>query len=275
MSAPTRKDWILWGALGCTLVGTAHAEYTLATATGVHWFVAASVPGALDLYVIRALQVHRDVLAAVLAMVVINVASHLVTAGVLPVHWGLISAVGALAPLVLWRIHYLWRLQSAGSAPAPETSAEPSAPVLDAPAWDVDRIPEWMQEEYRASAPVADIGSAHPATPSGSGALAPATVRGCTHWECEGVQGCTQPSAPVRSTRATAAEFIRQGAGALHKEVRESAPHPDVECVLDSDKRNGGRTSMRALRAEYGWGQKRATAARNDTNEHLKKEAQP
>ena len=112
MSAPTRKDWILWGALGCTLVGTAHAEYTLATATGVHWFVAASVPGALDLYVIRALQVHRDVLAAVLAMVVINVASHLVTAGVLPVHWGLISAVGALAPLVLWRIHYLWRLQS-------------------------------------------------------------------------------------------------------------------------------------------------------------------
>ena len=64
MSAPTRGDWILWGALGCALVSTAHAEYTLATAAGAQWLVAGAVPGALDLYVIRALQMRRDVFLA-------------------------------------------------------------------------------------------------------------------------------------------------------------------------------------------------------------------
>lgn len=214
VSTRTRNDWILWGALGCTLVGTAHAEYTLATATGVHWFVAASVPGALDLYVIRALQVHRDVLAAVLAMVAINVASHLVTAGVLPVHWGLISAVGALAPLVLWRIHFLWRAGALHS----EASSAPGEAALD---WTEDRIPEWVQSESASSAP------------------APETLK----------------------------EFIEVGVQRLEAAVQPSALHPDVQCVLDSDKRNGGRTSMRALRAEYGWGQKRATEARQSANE--------
>src|SRR5688572_1194780 len=220
MSARTRTDWILWGALGCTLIGTAHAEYTLATATGVHWFVAASVPGALDLYVIRALQVHRDVLAAVVAMVVMNVASHLVTAGVLPVHWGLISAVGALAPLVLWRIHYLFRTQVQSVKPHPE----PSAPAPDAP------------EEPSASA------------------LPPGCV--WAHPECAGAPDCTVYS---KASAVPSAPVLPPSAPQVH-------PSPDAKCVLDSDRRNGGRTSMRALRAEYGWGQKRATDARADAD---------
>ena len=112
MTARTRTDWVLRGALACTLIGTAHAEYTLAVATGVHPWVAACVPGALDLYVIRALQVRRDVFLAVLVMCAVNVASHLVTAGVLAVDWALISAVGALAPLVLWRVHALWHTRT-------------------------------------------------------------------------------------------------------------------------------------------------------------------
>lgn len=112
MRTRTRTDWVLWGALACTLVGTAHAEYTLAVATGVHPWVAACVPGALDLYVIRALQVRRDVFLAVLVMCSVNVASHLVSAGVLAVGWELISAVGALAPLVLWRVHSLWHTRT-------------------------------------------------------------------------------------------------------------------------------------------------------------------
>jgi hypothetical protein len=217
VSARTRADWILWGALGCTLVGTAHAEYTLATATGVHWFVAASVPGALDLYVIRALQVHRDVLAAVVAMVVMNVASHLVTAGVLPVHWGLISAVGALAPLVLWRIHYLWRLSTSalGAEDAPGEAASLAGAVPP------DYIPEWVQSRDAADAPV------------------------------------PVPSAPVSLP-------------ALVPHPVTDAPHPDVMQVLDSDRRNQGRTSMRALRAEYGWGQPRATDARKGADEYTR-----
>lgn len=230
MSAPRRKDWILWGALGCTLVGTAHAEYTLATATGVHGFIAASVPGALDLYVIRALQVHRDVLAAVLAMVVMNVASHLVTAGVLPVHWGLISAVGALAPLVLWRIHYLWRegVQSGGALGegASETSALPP-----------DYLPDWVQEQVHSQMPSTP---AHPPKVHPASALAPRVV-----------------SAPVLPD-------------APHPVLR---PSPDAECVLNSDRRNQGRTSMRALRAEYGWGQLRATTARKEADLYLEEQS--
>lgn len=107
MSTPTRKDWILWGALGCALVATYHAEYTLAVAAGFHPYVALAVPGALDLYVIRALQQRRDVLVAVLAMVAANVASHLIAKDVLQVGWQVIAAVGAIAPLVLWRVYSL------------------------------------------------------------------------------------------------------------------------------------------------------------------------
>lgn len=143
----TRTDWVLRGALACTLIGTAHAEYTLAVATGVHPWVAACVPGALDLYVIRALQVRRDVFLAVLVMCAVNVASHLVTAGVLAVDWALISAVGALAPLVLWRVHSLWHtrtrkellwdvpagtrdlIEAGQDAPAPDPQDTPPIPT--------------------------------------------------------------------------------------------------------------------------------------------------
>lgn len=221
MSTRTRADWILWGALGCTLVGTAHAEYTLATATGVHWFVAASVPGALDLYVIRALQVHRDVLAAVLAMVVMNVASHLVTAGVLPVHWALISAVGALAPLVLWRIHYLWRLST--DVPGAEgTSGEDVPSTGTVPP---DYLPDWVQAGVQPGTPSTPVLVAVPA------------------------------QAPVPAAPGTA----------------PGTPGPDVLAVLDSDTRNGGRTSIRALKSEYGWGQDRATLARREATEYAAK----
>lgn len=129
----TRKDWILWGALACALVGTAHAEYTLGMATGGHWLVAGSVVGALDLYVVRALQVRKDVLVAVLVMVAANVASRLVHAGVLPVGWPLYSAVGALAPFLLWRIQYLKRAHPEHAPGTPEHTdtvsvSEPGTP---------------------------------------------------------------------------------------------------------------------------------------------------
>lgn len=102
-----RKDWVLAAQLGCALVVTFHAEYTLALAAGVNEYVALAVPGALDLYVIRALQKHRDVFLAVLVMVAANVASHLVTAGLIPVGWAVYSAVGGTVPLLLWRGHSL------------------------------------------------------------------------------------------------------------------------------------------------------------------------
>lgn len=134
MSARTRKDWIMWGTLGCALVGTAHAEYTLATAAHFNEYVALAVPGALDLYVIRALQQRRDVLVAVLAMVAANVASHLIAGGVLAVGWQVIASVGAVAPLIVWRVHSLkytrTRQELLHGLPAGAVSAPaPVAPV--------------------------------------------------------------------------------------------------------------------------------------------------
>lgn len=191
MSTRTRQDWILWAQLGCALVATAHAEYSLAAATGLHWSVACSVPGALDLYVIRALQKHKDVLPAVLVMVAANVASILVAQDVLPVNWAVLAAVGALAPLLVWRGHVL-RVH-AGAAPSTPQIQEVQAPgavsAPEVPAWTpgyhldgcdgvheyegpvncADRVhvlasvpahvPAWMSDEYPVPhlAPVPDL----------------------------------------------------------------------------------------------------------------------
>jgi len=121
MSTPTAVTWVrthpvLAGALLCALVGTAHAEYTLATATHVNEYVAVAVPGALDLYVIQALRVRRDVATAVLVMVLANVTSHLLAADLVPddVRWevGITAAVGAIAPGIVWRVHSLERVRT-------------------------------------------------------------------------------------------------------------------------------------------------------------------
>ncbi len=103
----TTRDYLKWGAVACALVATASAEYALARAIGMNEWVAIAVPGALDAYVLRALRAHREVLTSVLAMVGVNAASHLVSAGVLAMDWRLITAVSAIAPLVLYRVHAL------------------------------------------------------------------------------------------------------------------------------------------------------------------------
>jgi hypothetical protein len=136
------KDPILWGAVGCALVSTAYSEWNLAVAVGAHSWVALAVPGALDLYVLRALQARRDVFLAVLAMVAANVAWYLVHSGDLPVGWPLRSAVGALAPLVLWRVYslkYARHLRNeepsavSGAVSAPDECAPGTALATSAP----------------------------------------------------------------------------------------------------------------------------------------------
>jgi hypothetical protein len=102
-----KHDYLKWGALAAALVATASAEYELARAVGFNQWVAAAVPAALDLYTVRALRSGREVLAAVAAMIGVNAASHLVTAGLVVVNVPLVVAVSAIAPLVLWRVHSL------------------------------------------------------------------------------------------------------------------------------------------------------------------------
>lgn len=109
-----KHDYLKWGALAAALVATASAEYELARAVGFNDWVAAAVPAALDLYTVRALRAHKEVLAAVAAMIGVNAASHLVTTGLLPVNVWLVVAVAAIAPLVLWRVHSLGNEQAEG-----------------------------------------------------------------------------------------------------------------------------------------------------------------
>ncbi|MEV0884730.1 hypothetical protein AB0J03_12940 [Streptomyces microflavus] len=122
-----KKDPLVWGALAAVLVVLASAEYDLARACGFGKYVAAGVPAALDIYAVRALRAKRDVLIVVVALVAVNAASHLVSAGLLPVDWPLVVAVSAIAPLVLWRVHRL-------SEPADEvvtvTALPPAVPVI-------------------------------------------------------------------------------------------------------------------------------------------------
>ena len=178
-----RQKPILAGALVCALVSTAHAEYTLATATHVNEWVALAVPGALDLYVIQALRVRRDVAAAVLVMVAANITSHLLVAGLIPagVQWtvGITAAVGAIAPGIVWRVHsleyartrkeILWDVEpGVVDTPVPATSTPPSTPVLATDTQRVhppvtsnddeyavpDTVPgDWMDDEYPETYP--------------------------------------------------------------------------------------------------------------------------
>ncbi|MFJ8191094.1 hypothetical protein ACIQ8D_15175 [Streptomyces sp. NPDC096094] len=128
-----KHDYLKTGALLAALVATASAEYELARAVGFNQWVAAAVPGALDIYTVRAMRAHRDVLAAVAAMIGVNAASHLVTAGLLPVDWPLVVAVAAIAPLVLWRVHRL----------ADVLDEQPvDAPVEYGPVPEPERVPE-------------------------------------------------------------------------------------------------------------------------------------
>ncbi len=117
-----------WAALGAAIVVTASAEYQLARACGFGPVVAAGVPAALDIYAVRALRAHRDVFAVVLAMIGVNAAAHLVAAGLLPVTWHLVTAVSAIAPLVLWRVHAL-RDGPAGTAGRPVPGPAEPRPV--------------------------------------------------------------------------------------------------------------------------------------------------
>ncbi|MEV7976223.1 hypothetical protein [Streptomyces sp. NPDC086519] len=131
-----KNDVLKWAALAAALVATASAEYELARQVGFNQWVAGAVPGALDIYTVRAMRAHKDVLAAVVAMIGVNAASHLVTAGLLPVNVPLVVAVSAIAPLVLWRVHAL-RIEDA--VPAEPTSLDN---IQTGPVATVERVPE-------------------------------------------------------------------------------------------------------------------------------------
>lgn len=99
------RDVLMWAALLAALVGTASAEYALAVACGFNPWIAVCVPAALDVYTIRAMRLRRDIGPAVIAIIIVNAVSHLVSSNHLEVSVPVVVGVSAIAPLVLWRLH--------------------------------------------------------------------------------------------------------------------------------------------------------------------------
>jgi hypothetical protein len=128
------KNRDLLGALAllAALIATASAEYELPRAVGFGQWVAGCIPGALDVYALRAFSVKRDVPAVVVALIFTNALAHLVSSGLLPVGIPLVVAVSAIAPLVLYRVKAL-------SAPVAAPEAVPVAAPAPAPERPVER----------------------------------------------------------------------------------------------------------------------------------------
>lgn len=230
-----KKDPLAWLALAAALTVTASAEYALARACGFGPWVAAGVPAALDIYAVRALRVHRDVLAVVVAMIAVNAASHLVSAQLLPVSWPLVVAVSAIAPLVLWRVHALRAQLSAPAASAPASASD-----------DFERAAEQAVEAAKPDAHPGLILDFHPHPHPHPEVCATASPAGQT------------PNAPTPQPQPepTASASV----------VRE-LPGPDADADLlkaalkvnaDALAETGQRASLRRLQSELRIGQKRA-----------------
>lgn len=241
-----KHDYLKWGALAAALVATASAEYELARAVGFNQWVAAAVPGALDLYTVRALRSGREVLAAVAAMIGVNAASHLVTAGLVTVSVPLVVAVSAIAPLVLWRVHSLGAGHDevgAVSPPGPEAPVEVTAPVT------VERVDD-------------DQPKALPATPT---VVIPETVRvawkdpdGPTvepfdldHKMAAQVTGAVPAETPqvVTEVVTLTPSELRRRASKLNRELVTSTNRP---------------VTIERLRAEFGLSRREATELRRE-----------
>jgi hypothetical protein len=139
------RDWLGLAALVAALTATASAEYQLARACGYGAIVAGCIPGALDVYALRAFSVKRDVPAVVIALIATNALAHLVSAGLIPVSVPLVVAVSAIAPLVLWRVKALsaplTRQQPAPVTVEPERATRPLETPTAIPAPKPARAP--------------------------------------------------------------------------------------------------------------------------------------
>ncbi|WP_405548925.1 hypothetical protein OG215_15360 [Streptomyces globisporus] len=266
-----KKDPLVWGALAAVLVVLASAEYDLARACGFGKYVAAGVPAALDIYAIRALRAKRDVLIVVAALVAVNAASHLVSAGLLPVDWPLVVAVSAIAPLVLWRVHRL-----------SEPATEPAEVVTSTVMTTVQPVTRPVPEVVPAGARPLPIVSARVTTPEAPPVPSdpptvtlerltprpeqvvtrPVTVEGFRPitWPTIGAPGATV--AVRKITAAVPADEARQVVTVpvtlTPSELRKQARALNRELVRDT----GRPVTIERLREEYGLSRRDATELR-------------
>lgn len=264
-----KHDYLKWGALLFALVATASAEYELARAVGFNQWVAAAVPGALDIYTVRAMRAHRDVLAAVVAMIGVNAASHLVTASLLPVNVPLVVAVSAIAPLVLWRVHSLEVTTApaevtteAAPQEAEQTAVEPTEVTAEVVTVERIEAPE-VTTEVDGFDPLPVLGMTTSATTTGPGFMALADLGlNAIQWPPPAVEVTTEARDKV--TTAAASETARQTVSAVvvttPAELRKQARKLNAQLVAET----GREVTIDRLRSELGLSRRDAVNLRRE-----------
>ena len=110
MAHPDRTAvWLLRAAMAAAVSFGASAEYHLADVVGAGNYVSASLPLAVDLYLLAALRTarHWDTAGALLVAAISQTLGHLTAAHQLAVDIRLTIAVSLLPVAALWRIHAL------------------------------------------------------------------------------------------------------------------------------------------------------------------------
>lgn len=256
-------DPLKWIAMSAAIAATSTAEYDLARDIGMASVLAASVPVALDAYVVRALVKHREVLTSVLAMVGVNAASHLQARGIIPMGWELITAVSAIPPLVLWRVH---ALQSPGTWRARKLwGIKKGEHVEHAPEHDLVAVPEPSTVTCSNCGHAHHGEHGHTTSTDGPGGMRACLAHGCScfeeirelcgycyehaheartacvwgHTECEHEAQCVvyaDPAVPETSTHdehdeLDVPDFMREPMSTLRSTLA-AVPVPDWDPVL-------------------------------------------
>lgn len=276
-----KRDPLLWGALIAVLVVLASAEYDLARACGFGTYVAAGVPGALDIYAVKALRAKRDVTAAVIALILVNAASHLVSSGIVPVSWPLVVAVSAIAPLVLWRVHRLSEAptvtqQATEALPAPvedrNLHAEPAAAEVARVYGDpvvIRRRPEVVPAGVAllpivAPEPTTEVTIERVAVEPEQVVTRPAIETNWKMLDWSSLDTVDDHQRPAELTSNLAAAEPRQVVTVpvtiTHAELRRQARKLNRELVSDTGK----QVTIERLREEYGLSRRDATDLRRD-----------
>jgi hypothetical protein len=242
------RDLLKWGALAAALATMASAEYDLARACGFGELVAAGVPAALDIYTLRALRAHREVLVTVVAAILVNAVSHLVALALLPVTWPVVVAVSAIAPLVLWRVHAL-----GGPAAAAPVKAVAGTPV---PAVSAERVhPDTPPVPAAPTVPI--LGSFVPLAELGLGHGLPGAYPAAEQPEHGDVSDALPGTDTGADTGADTWE-LPDGYERAEDELTGRARHDFAGLIED-----GRIPSIRTLRDTYSIGQPRAQRIRD------------
>lgn len=147
-------------ALAASMLISYAVERELALSHGVPEAVAPAVPVAVDLFLVWAVRVRRDVALAVALAVAANVAGVLTAENLSAADTWVSAALHAVFPLTLWRMH---RSESAPSAQVSEPVSRPNAPAITPRPAASEWPSEDLWQDFTGHAP--DSEEEPPATP--------------------------------------------------------------------------------------------------------------